>query len=389
MDSSQHRFTVVFGTRPEAIKLAPVSRALSDRADVRLVMSGQHCDMVTDLLADIDLHPDINLGAMRDRQTLNGLASRLLASLGDEFVQHRPDAVIVQGDTTTATCAALAAFHEGIPVAHVEAGLRSCDQYDPFPEEANRRLISQLATWHFAPTAQAAANLIAEGHRETAIDVTGNTVIDNLLWARDRGLGRSAFRASAQRRVLVTLHRRETQGTEMSLVADAIRNAAAENCLDVVLPLHRNPKVRDSILPALVGDARIRLIEPLGYLDFIATLADASMVVTDSGGVLEEAPSLDVPVLIVRKTTERPEAIEAGCALLVGTDADNVQAAIGRLLRDNTAHEAMRNAPSPFGDGTAATRIAARLMHDVPRGQSCALAGRKDITDARQDRNAA
>jgi UDP-N-acetylglucosamine 2-epimerase (non-hydrolysing) len=367
------RVSVVLGTRPEAIKLAPVVRALAGAAETRVVLSGQHGEMVDDLLIDLDLHSHARLAVMRDRQSLNGLASRLCESLGSEFAQQRPDAVVVQGDTTTAMCAALAAFHEKIPVAHVEAGLRTGDRGNPFPEEANRRLISTLARWHFAPTAFAAANLVREGYANASIEVTGNTVIDSLSWVHARGLGRSHFPVSERRRVLVTLHRRETQGAEMAALSGAIRRAADDHDLEVLVPLHRNPRVRESLVPALVDHPRIHLIEPLGYLDFIATLSEATIVLTDSGGVQEEAPSLNVPVLIARSATERSEAIEAGCAMLIGTHPLSVRDAIDRVLNDAVTLELMRSAPNPFGDGSAAARITGRLVRDLADGDRSAV----------------
>jgi UDP-N-acetylglucosamine 2-epimerase (non-hydrolysing) len=252
-----------------------------------------------------------------------------------------------------------------VPVAHVEAGLRSHDRTNPFPEETNRCLIGQLATWHFAPTPRAVTNLLEEGHRLDSIEMTGNTVVDSLQWVRDHGLGTSAFRGPAGRRLLVTLHRRETQGTEMLHLSEALGAVAQDLQLEVVLPLHPSPSVRESIIPALGANPNVRLVEPLGYLDFVATLADASLVVTDSGGVLEEAASLSIPTLVARNATERPEAMEANCARLVGTEPDQLRSAVRALFTDPKAHAEMARAASPFGDGHAGLRISNRLMGDL------------------------
>ncbi len=355
------RVTVVLGTRPEAIKLAPVVRALSTRTSVRLVLTGQHGPVVDDLLHDLALQPDVNLRSLRRGGDLNDLASRLLTGISGDLGAHPPDIVIVQGDTTSALCAAISAFHKAIPVAHVEAGLRTNDRRSPFPEELNRRLISQLATWHFAPTLGSAANLCTEGHPASAIEVTGNTVIDNLLWVRDRSLGTSRFIGPAGRRLLVTLHRRETQGEQMKNLCLALGEAARELDLEVVLPLHPSPSVRASVEPQLANHPNVTLCEPLSYVDFIATLSDATAVLTDSGGVQEEAPALDVPVLIARMRTERPEAVEAGCARLVGTVPREVKASIVSIFGDGELRARMARASNPFGDGRAAMRIAATL----------------------------
>src|SRR5450432_1021183 len=363
--ASLPRITVVLGTRPEAVKLAPVLRALVGIAQVRLVLTGQHGDMVENLLNDLGLCPDIRLGVMSPRQTLGGLTARLMDSLADELTAYRPDAVVVQGDTTTAMCGALAAFYDAIPVAHVEAGLRTFDRANPFPEETNRRLIAQMATWHFAPTLRAAGNLLEEGQRVDTVYMTGNTVIDSLLWVRHHSLGTSAFATDRRPRLLVTLHRRETQGSEMLALCVGIGQVAEELDLNVVLPMHSNPAVRESVMPALAGNPNVKLVEPLGYLDFIATLADATAVVTDSGGVQEEAPSLGVPVLVARATTERPEAVQAGCARLVGTDPSAMVAAIRDVVTNRHTHATMARPVSPFGDGLAAHRIADTLIADL------------------------
>jgi len=377
-----HRISVILGTRPEAIKLAPVVHAMAEHARVRVILTGQHKEMVDDLLSDLDLQPDVRLGAMRPRQTLNGLTGRLMEAIGADLDAHLPDAVIVQGDTTTAMCGALAAFHLGIPVAHVEAGLRSGNRTNPFPEEANRRLIAQLTTWHFAPTPRAASNLFREGHDPCSVHMTGNTVIDSLLWVRKKGLGVSAFSSSSPRRLLVTLHRRETQGLQMARVCQAIGAVAEALDMEVVLPMHRSPAVREGILPILRKNPMVRLVEPLGYVDLIATLAHATLVVTDSGGIQEEAPSLGVPVLVARDTTERPEGIEAGCAQLVGTDPFTISSSIRELVTNPKTHAAMARVQNPFGDGNAASRISARMLEDLTGGDDLTAPAQRERDEA-------
>jgi UDP-N-acetylglucosamine 2-epimerase (non-hydrolysing) len=371
------RVLVIFGTRPEAVKLAPVVRALE--ADPRFApvvcSTGQHKEMLEQMLEAMRLVPDYQLGMMRDRQSLSALTSLAVRGLGEVIQFERPAAVVVQGDTTTCLCGALTACYEGIPVAHVEAGLRSGCLGNPFPEELNRRLVAQLTRWHFAPTQRAASNLRREGIDPAAVAVTGNTGIDNLHWVLDRGLGSPRF-GTGLRRVLVTLHRRESQGETMRGLAGAISKLAARGDVEILLPLHRSPAVRDVIGPVLGETPNVTLTGPLGYLEFTASLASADIVLTDSGGVQEEAPSLGKPVLVLRETTERPEAIEAGVARLVGTSADAVYQAAARLLDDPDAYAAMAQAVSPFGDGHAAARIVSRLAADLaPASPAAALAG--------------
>jgi len=360
------RVLVIFGTRPEVIKLAPIIRALQTDHRVTPVVcsTGQHKEMLDQMFDVLHLAPDHQLGLMRDRQTLSSLTGLAVERLSEVIRLERPDAVVVQGDTTTCLCGALAAFYEGIPVAHVEAGLRSGCLDNPFPEELNRRLVAQMTRWHFAPTQGAASNLRREGMDATTITVTGNTGIDNLHWVLNHGLGNPKFRTGL-RRVLVTLHRRENQGETMRGLAAAINRLAGRGDVEILLPLHKSPSVRDAIGPILRNRENVTLTEPLGYLDFTASLADADFVLTDSGGVQEEAPSLGKPVLVLRETTERPEAIEAGVALLVGTNPDMVYRAAVHLLDDADAYSAMARAVSPFGDGHAAARIVSRLAADL------------------------
>ncbi|GAA3167890.1 UDP-N-acetylglucosamine 2-epimerase (non-hydrolyzing) [Planomonospora alba] len=360
------RAALVLGTRPEAIKLAPVLRAMSASPlfDPVVISTGQHREMLDQMLQRLDMPSGRDLAVMRDRQMLSGLTARLISGLGEAVREDRPDVVVVQGDTTTAMTGALAAFYEGVPVAHVEAGLRTGVIGNPFPEELNRRLVAPMVRWHFAPTEGAAANLRAEGVPAGDIAVTGNTVIDNLLWVLGRGEGRSAFTTS-RRRVLVTLHRRENQGETMHGIAEALGSLAGRPDVEIVLPLHKSPAVRDALLPVLEGRPHVTLVEPLDYFDFAATLDACDLVLTDSGGVQEEAPTLGKPVLVLRTTTERPEAVEAGVALLVGTDPAEIVAAADRLLDDRAAYERMAYAVNPFGDGRAAERIVDRLAADL------------------------
>jgi UDP-N-acetylglucosamine 2-epimerase (non-hydrolysing) len=351
--------TVVIGTRPELIKLAPVVRALR-QADcrTRVVLSGQHKDLVAQLLDDLEITPDIDLGVMRHGQSLNEMCGRLFTALHAELSAHHPRQVIVQGDTTTTMVTTLAAFHVGIPVGHVEAGLRSHRLNNPFPEEANRQLVGRLARWHFAPTSTAAKNLLLEGTADHSVWVTGNTVIDNLKWVLGKGLGRSQFSVTTDRRkVLLTLHRRESQGSVMADLARTLRQLADELDLEVVLPVHPSPAVRSSLLPELEGHPNVIFRPPLDYLDFVATMADSNFVITDSGGVQEEAPWLGKPVLVCRETTERAEAVDEGVAQLIGTGTANLRDWVTRLCQDQTLFAKMSRRVSPYGDGRAAERI--------------------------------
>ncbi|KAB7843019.1 non-hydrolyzing UDP-N-acetylglucosamine 2-epimerase [Streptomyces mobaraensis] len=364
------RAMLVLGTRPEAIKLAPVARAMaaSPLFEPLVVTTGQHREMLHQMLDLLQVPGRTELDVMRDRQELSTLTARLVDGLGEVVRDLRPDVVLVQGDTTTALTGALAAFYEHVPVAHVEAGLRTGVLDNPFPEELNRRLIGRVARWHFAPTPRAAGHLRAEGVPDSEVFTTGNTVIDNLLWVLERGTGQSQFTAGTAtaglRRVLLTLHRRENQGDTMRGMGRAIRRLADRGDVEILLPLHKSPAVRDALLPELTGHPRVRVVEPLAYLDFSATLAACDLVLTDSGGIQEEAPSLGKPALVLRTTTERPEAVEAGAARLVGTVPDAILAATERLLDDPAEYARMAEAGNPFGDGHATERIIAQLAED-------------------------
>jgi UDP-N-acetylglucosamine 2-epimerase (non-hydrolysing) len=361
---------IVIGTRPEVIKLAPVVRELR-RCGVttRIVLTGQHEELVESMLGPLDLAdvPTAHLQVMRPGQGLNALAAQLLSQLDALYDVTTPSLVLVQGDTTSALCAALAAFHRGVAIGHVEAGLRSHNMTNPFPEEMNRVVLSRLASWHFCPTARAARDLAYEGVRPESVEVTGNTGIDTLVRLADSGSGNSAFDADDPGvKVLVTLHRRESQGERMRALGQVMADVAAELALHVVLPIHPNPCVREALLGAFDGSPWVRIIEPLGYLDFVATLRAADIVVTDSGGVQEEAPSLNTATLVVRDTTERPEAVEVGASRLIGTDPEDLRRHLHELAVSPAARLAMTGHGNPYGDGHAAERIVARLLADRP-----------------------
>ncbi|MFF4499198.1 non-hydrolyzing UDP-N-acetylglucosamine 2-epimerase [Streptomyces sp. NPDC001401] len=372
------RAMLVLGTRPEAIKLAPLARAMASgtQFDPVVVTTGQHREMLHQMLGMLGIDVRIALDVMRSRQRLSDLTARLVRELGEVLRAQRPDLVVVQGDTTTALAGALAAFYEKIPVAHVEAGLRTGVVDNPFPEELNRTLIGRIARWHFAPTPTAARHLTDEGVAEEQVFTTGNTVIDNLLWVLAEGTGSSAFRTGARacdaelirragpKRILVTLHRRENQGERMRGMGRALTRLAARGDVEIVLPLHKSPAVRDVLLPELEGHRGITLVEPLGYLDFAATLAECDLVLTDSGGIQEEAPSLSKPALVLRTTTERPEAVAAGAARLIGTEPEAIVSNAEQLLDDPVEYRKMAGAGNPFGDGRAAARILAQLAED-------------------------
>jgi UDP-N-acetylglucosamine 2-epimerase (non-hydrolysing) len=354
----------VYGTRPEAIKVAPVIKALeaSDELDSVTVVTGQHREMLDQVNEIFGIVPDHDLDIMSHGQTLTEIFARVMNQLDPILAEVRPDAVIVQGDTSTSTAAALAAFYRQIPVIHLEAGLRSRNIMSPFPEEANRKITSQIASLHLAPTLRSLANLVAEGVRLEDIVVTGNTVIDALYMAVER---RTAFTdpdvarvaASGRRIILVTTHRRENWGNAMEGVGRALARIARRFPeAEIVLPVHRNPVVRDAVLPHLEGLENVTVTEPLGYGEFTHLLSLSTIVLTDSGGLQEEAPSLGKPVLVMRENTERPEAVESGTARLIGTDEERVVAEVARLLTSDAAYATMAQAVNPYGDGQSAAR---------------------------------
>lgn len=361
----RRRIAVIVGTRPEAIKLAPVIRELarSRRLQPVVVSTSQHKEMTLPILRDFGVHVDADLDVMRPRQNLWGLSSRLVRTIGDFLSRHRVDAVLVQGDTSSAFFGGLCAFYHKIPVGHVEAGLRSGDVYSPFPEEMNRSLLGRIATWHFAPTTLAAAKLRREGVARARIHVTGNTVVDALRWmirrVNDAPLQRLVGHLPRSRRlVLVTCHRRESLGAPMVEVARAIATLARENpSLTVLFPIHPNPAVREVMMPVLKPCGNVHVCEPLGYADFLACLKRAWLVLSDSGGVQEEATALGKPVLVLRDVTERMEGVRAGSLRLTGANRNRILREARRLLRSESAWKAMARASKVFGDGHAAKRI--------------------------------
>ena len=366
---------VVFGTRPEAIKLCPLILALRGRPgfETHVCVTAQHREMLDQVLDAFGVSPDADLALMQPDQTLAALTSRATRELDDYLAQTKPDLVLVQGDTTTAFCAALAAFYRRIPVGHVEAGLRTGNKLIPYPEEMNRVLTSRLADYHFAPTQLARRNLLQEGVAAERIFVTGNTVIDALQMAVAKtrrmepsalGLPDDIARLGPDRPlVLITGHRRESFGAGFESICAALaRLAAMFPQVVFVYPVHLNPNVREPVFRLLGGRPNVRLTEPLGYLPFVALMDRARIVLTDSGGVQEEAPSLGKPVLVMRDTTERPEAIEAGTARLVGTDTLRIVDAAVQLLTDPKAYARMARIVNPYGDGKACARIVDILL---------------------------
>jgi len=367
MANSPLHVCIVLGTRPEAIKLAPVIQAfqLDSAVKTQVVLTGQHREMVDQVMALFGLNADADLAIMQPQQTLTSITCRSLQGLENYFRQTQPDLVIVQGDTTTAFAAALAAFYQKIPVGHVEAGLRTDNIYSPYPEEANRRLISQLTTLHFAPTTKAVEQLKASSV-VGQIHHTGNTVIDALLTVAQQtpdcaipGLDWDRHRV-----LLATVHRRENWGEALQAIAQgflAVLNEQPDTAL--LLPLHRNPVVREPLTALLGNHPRVFLTEPLDYRSLVGAMGRCHLLLTDSGGLQEEAPGLGKPVLVLRDTTERPEAIEAGTARLIGTEAASIRTHALALLTDPVAYDAMAKAVNPFGDGHAAERILTIVKH--------------------------
>lgn len=366
---SAARILLVAGTRPEAIKLAPLAlamRARPDRFRVELVATGQQRELLSQALAEFDLTPDHDLDVMRPDQPLASLTARLLDGLDPVIAAARPDWVLVQGDTTSAMAGALAAYYRRVRVGHVEAGLRTHDRFAPYPEEVNRRVIASVAELHFAVTSAGRDNLLNEGVGEGSIHVVGNTGIDALLWMRDRARAGASclpneLRAalSGRRLIVVTAHRRESFGEGLEEICLALR-AIADRHPDVLIvcPVHLNPTVREPMRRLLSGHERILLPEPLAYRPFVELMDRAEFVMTDSGGIQEEAPSLGQPVLVLREKTERPEGVAAGNAWLVGTARERIESAAARLLEDAGFHRGMAGAENPYGDGHAAERIA-------------------------------
>ena len=362
----------VFGTRPEAIKMAPLVKALAEQSAMESVVcvTGQHKQMLQQVLDLFDITPQYDLELMTQNQTLNGLSARLLTAFDDVLETVRPDRILVHGDTTTAMMSAMAAFHRRIPIGHVEAGLRTGDLYQPWPEEMNRRTIDVCADLLFAPTDSSRRNLQAEnlGGR---ILVTGNTVIDALLQTTQRILKDDAFRAELdahfpflkddRKVLLVTGHRRENFGSGFANICEALAKLARRDDIQIVYPIHLNPNVRGPVQTALAGLPNVHLIEPLDYARFVRLMQRAHVILTDSGGVQEEAPSLGKPVLVMRNVTERPEAVQAGTVRLVGTEVDSIVGAVNHLYDNDDAWRAFSQRLNPYGDGFASQRIVAAL----------------------------
>lgn len=379
LDTYKKNIMVVFGTRPEAIKMAPVVQALQSCRELNTIVcvTAQHRQMLDQVLSLFEITPAIDLNLMQANQDLADITSRALVGIRNSLREVKPDAILVHGDTTTALAAAMAGFYAGIPVGHIEAGLRTHNVHSPFPEEFNRQVISKVANWHFAPTLNSQANLLAEGVAAASIFVTGNTVIDALLWTLERLAGKDGqgsqeqpmlkallpFDWHTQKFILMTGHRRENFGEGFIHICDAVRTLAQRYPdIHIVYPVHLNPNVREPVLSRLGNLPNIHLLEPLQYEPFSLLLKHCYFVLTDSGGIQEEAPSLGKPVLVMRQTTERPEAVEAGTVELVGTDVDHIVNACTRLIDEPAHYRTMSEAHNPYGDGQAAQRIANILV---------------------------
>ncbi len=382
-----YRVAVVVGTRPEVIKMAPVVRELRRhpaRFETVVVSTAQHRELLRQALDALALEPDVDLGLMRPEQAPGDFAGRCLGAMSTLLGDLRPDALLVQGDTTTVVAAAMAAAYRQVLVGHVEAGLRSFDRDEPFPEELNRRMTAVLASLHFAPTERARQHLLSEGVADADVTVTGNTIVDVLRSVDTDGPFEAESLArldlAGRRLVLVTVHRREHLGLRLVGICSAIRRVAERHPeVEVVLPVHPNPRVRDVVEAELAGAPRVHVVPALSYRDMLRLLRHAALALTDSGGIQEEAPSFRVPVLVLREVTERPELIEAGGGLLVGTDPERIVRAASRLLRDDAAYERMRHVVNPFGDGRAAERIVAALAARLERGRRATDAAPVDV----------
>jgi len=364
------RVLLVFGTRPEAIKMAPLVQMLKAQSafDARVCVTGQHRQMLDQVLELFGIQPEFDLNLMKPGQDLTDITSGVLQGMKTVFAEWRPDVVLVHGDTSTTFAASLAAYYQRIAVGHVEAGLRTGNLYSPWPEEANRKLTGVLTQWHFAPTTASRDNLLREGVSPDAIHVTGNTVIDALLQVRDKIRGDAAlqqrfaaqfsFLDACKRLVLVTGHRRENFGGGFERICEALGRIARENSdVQVLYPVHLNPNVQEPVKRLLGGIGNVHLIDPQDYLPFVYLMDRSTLILTDSGGIQEEAPSLGKPVLVMRDTTERPEAVAAGTVKLVGTDTDTICREAAMLLNDADAYKAMAFSHNPYGDGKACERI--------------------------------
>jgi UDP-N-acetylglucosamine 2-epimerase (non-hydrolysing) len=373
----RHRVAIVLGTRPEAIKMAPVIAALRqqpERFEPLVITTSQHREMLAQAMHAFHLSVDIDLGLTHANQTLAEFTARALLALTDAFREAKPDLLLVQGDTSTVIAAALAAFYNGIPIGHVEAGLRSGDNRRPFPEEVNRRMASCVTDLHFAPTRRAQENLLAERIAAEQIFVTGNTIVDALASIRHDGVfddpTLNALGWDERRVAVATIHRRENLGAGLRDVCTAFRRLVSlHDDLAIIIPVHLNPQVREVVHRELGGVDRIMLLEPLEYPDMIEVMRRSILVLTDSGGIQEEAPAMHKPVIILRTVTERPEVVESGFGTLVGTDPDQIVSEATRLLTDPVAYRAMTSGANPFGDGHAAERILAVISSRLASGR--------------------
>jgi UDP-N-acetylglucosamine 2-epimerase (non-hydrolysing) len=364
------KIITVFGTRPDAIKMAPVVLEMGrhpDKVDLKIVVTGQHREMLEQVLSVFEIEPDHDLDIMQPRQSLFDITTRILGGMESVLKDVQPDMILAQGDTTTTFAAALAAFYQKVAFGHVEAGLRTDNKYDPFPEEMNRRLTSQLTDLHFAPTEAARENLLREGVPAEKVTVTGNTVIDALLAVARRPHEfddpKLAQAAVSGRMILVTAHRRENWGEPMRGICRAIKFILRQHPdVNVVFSVHRNPIVREVVFPELENQERVLLIEPPDYVPFVHLMKSAYLILSDSGGVQEEAPSLGKPVLVLRRTTERPEGVSAGSARLVGTEPVAIASEVSRLLEYDPVYKEMAQVKNPYGDGKAAERIAETVL---------------------------
>ncbi|WP_303753882.1 non-hydrolyzing UDP-N-acetylglucosamine 2-epimerase [Enterococcus sp. S86.2] len=362
------KIMTVFGTRPEAIKMAPLVKAIEndDRFKSIVAVTAQHREMLDQVLSIFDIVPDYDLDIMKNGQTLTDITARVLRELDSVINESKPDIILVHGDTTTTFAASMAAFYHQIKIGHVEAGLRTWNKYSPFPEEMNRQLTDVLADIYFAPTKESKQNLLIENHDESKVFITGNTAIDAMKYTVDKEYRSEILSENEDKKIiLVTMHRRENLGTPMENVFKAI-NRLIEKFDDIVVvfPIHKNPKVRDLANKILKKSDRIKLIEPLDVVDFHNFASHSYMILSDSGGVQEEAPSLGVPVLVLRDTTERPEGVAAGTLKLVGTDEDTVFTEAEKLIVDSAEYEKMSKASNPYGDGNASKRILDSIAFD-------------------------
>ncbi|KLO22041.1 UDP-N-acetylglucosamine 2-epimerase [Marinitoga sp. 1197] len=362
---------LIFGTRPEAIKMAPVYHTLRKYGiDAKIIATAQHREMLDQVLELFEIIPDYDLNVMTHRQTLSELTGNLINKMDYVFKNEKFDYILVQGDTTSTFIGALISFYYKIPVGHVEAGLRTDNIYNPFPEEINRRLTGVISSLHFPPTQKSKENLLKEGIREEKIYITGNTVIDALLWVIEKNKNKidnilEKYQLNKKKYILMTMHRRENWGEPMSNVMNAIKEFLLKNeDIYLVFPVHLNPAVRDVVFPILKGVENAILIDPVEYLEFTALMSGSYFIMTDSGGIQEEAPALGKPTLVLRETTERPEAISAGTAKLIGTDKEKVLECMNRLIFDESFYLNMSKAKNPFGDGRASMRIAKILLNE-------------------------